>query len=627
MKKSIFSPYAAWKNFFKAPTTVRYPREDIQVFERPGASPTYRGLHANDTETCIGCGTCGEICPTDAITMVPATEEKSGPGRKPVKPSIDYGRCCFCGFCVDVCTSGSLTMSRDYIHTKAMPLDKLGMAEVREVAEAFTRVPGGDHADNPGHVTPDELSWLDLKRVKMEEAGPEERADSFLEIVQGFSRQQARREASRCVECEVCVETCPARMEIPAYIRAIWEDDLEEAVRIMYRTNPLPGVCGRICTHKCESVCSVSLRGEPVAIRWLKRYAVDAVAHVGGEEALRLHQQESGARPEKVAVIGSGPSGLAAAYYLGLAGYGVTVFEALPQAGGMMRVGVPAYRLPDEALDRDIRRILDLGVELVTSTRVGADIGFEELSKRYDAAYVATGLHRGRSLGFPAEKTAHVQQAVDLLREFRLSGRIPVKERVLVIGGGNVAMDIARTLARLQRRKYGRVDIRVFCLESEAEIPADLEEVVEAREEGIVINPSYGPRDIHLEGRRVSGAEFVRCVSVFDSEGRFSPRFDEGKRISAEAGMVVEAVGQAADLDFLPEEIRGELKLNEQRRLEISESGQTSLPWLFAGGDIVRGPDAINGIADGHRAARGIDAYLAAKSKAGGRKPGGRRKT
>jgi glutamate synthase (NADPH/NADH) small chain len=625
MKKSVFSPYATWKNFFKSPTTVRYPREDIEVFDRPGASPTYRGMHANDGETCIGCGTCEEICPTRAITMVPI--DKTGPGRKPVTPSIDYGRCCFCGFCVDVCTSGSLTMSRDYIHTKAVPLEKLGMAEVREVAEAFTLVPDATHSDNPGHVTPDELSWLDLKRVSMEELDPEERAGSFLEIVRGFSREQAHREASRCVECEVCVETCPAQMEIPKYIRAIWEDKIEEAVDIMYRTNPLPGVCGRICTHKCESVCSISLRGEPVAIRWLKRYAVDALDEAGGEEARRLSRREIPSRPEKVAVVGSGPSGLAAAYYLGLAGYPVTIFEALPEAGGMMRVGVPAYRLPDAALDRDIRQILSLGVELKTSTRVGVDIAFDELADKYDAVYIAIGLHQGRDLGFPAEKTSQVHQAVDLLREFRLSGRMPLSEKVLVIGGGNVAMDIARTLARLQRKKYGRVGIRVFCLESEAEIPADEEEVVEAREEGIIITPSYGPKDIHLQGRRVTGAEFVRCVAVFDAEGRFSPRFDQKKRISVEAGMVVEAVGQAADLGFIPETLRAGLKLDPRGRPEIDESGRTSLGWLFAGGDIVRGPDAINGIADGHRAARGIDDYLSGKKTTGGRKAGGRRKS
>ena len=250
MKKSFFAPFTTWRNFLKQPTTVRYPGEDIDVFDREGASPRYRGMHSNDLDACIGCGTCGEICPTSAISMVPG--DNIGEGQKGEIPLIDYGRCCFCGFCVDVCTSSSLSMSRDYIYTKEAPLEKMGMAEIKDVYDAFRIQPDDEHGLNPGHVTPDEDSWLDLVRIEMEELSPEERISSFIEQVKGFSREQAKKEASRCVECEVCVETCPAGMEIPRYIRAVWEDDLRKAVDIMYNTNPLPGICGRICTHKCE---------------------------------------------------------------------------------------------------------------------------------------------------------------------------------------------------------------------------------------------------------------------------------------------------------------------------------------------------------------------------------------
>ena len=273
MKKSVFSPLATWKNFAKAPVTIQYPKEDLDVFDKPGASPTYRGLHTNDLSKCVGCGTCEEICPTNAITMVSGPNE--GPGKKGVIPKIDYGRCCFCGFCVDVCTSGSLSMSRDYLQSAAHPLDKIGDAELREIKRVFTVAPNGEHAENLGHTSTDEESWLDLERSKMEELPAKKRVESFMEVVKGFSREQAHKEASRCVECELCVDTCPAHMEIPGYIKAIWQDDLKRAVEIMYHTNPLPGVCGRVCTHKRETVCSLSLRGEPVAIRWLKRYAVD----------------------------------------------------------------------------------------------------------------------------------------------------------------------------------------------------------------------------------------------------------------------------------------------------------------------------------------------------------------
>jgi glutamate synthase (NADPH/NADH) small chain len=613
-KKSVLSPFATWKNFVRPPTTVRYPREDIDTLPLPGASPSYRGLHSNDPERCIGCGTCEEICTTRAITMVEGG--KTGPGRKGVRPQIDYGRCCYCGFCVDMCPSGSLSMSRDYLHTVSHPVGLLGEAEIRRIASDFTVVPGTERSSNPGFATPDELSWLDLERAPMEQLPLEKRATSFMEVVRGFSREQARAEASRCVECEVCVDACPARMEIPQYIRAIWEGELGRAVEIMYRTNPLPGVCGRICTHKCESVCSVSLRGQPVAIRWLKRYAVDNLPE---KDFGRLLRRETGERPEKVAVVGSGPSGLSAAYYLALAGFQVTVFEALPKAGGMLRVGVPSYRLPDESLDRDIDHIRSLGVEIRTSTRVGRDVSLKALAKENDAVYISTGLHLGRGLRFEAEKLPGVRQAVDMLREARLGGEVPLAERIVVIGGGNVAMDISRTLARLQRERFGRVEVHAVCLEKRNEMLADEEEVVEAQEEGVTVLNAYGPSAIRTTGsgstERVSGVEFTRCLSIFDEAGRFNPRFAEGDQVFVEAELVVESIGQASDLGYLPDDVVKELAMTERRQVAVSEDGQTSLPWLFAGGDIVHGPDAITGIADGHRAAQGIEKYLDGRRK------------
>lgn len=615
-KKSVLSPFATWKNFLRWPTTVRYPRKDIDTLPLPGASPSYRGLHINDHELCIGCGTCEEICTTTAITMVEGG--KTGEGRKGVVPRIDYGRCCYCGFCVDACPSGSLSMSRDYIHTADHPVNVMGEPEIRQIAGQFTMVPEMERSGNPGHSTPDELSWLDLERESMEQLPPEKRVESFLEVVRGYSREEAKREASRCVECEVCVDSCPAQMEIPQYIRAIWDGDLHRAVEIIYHTNPLPGVCGRICTHKCESVCSISLRGEPVAIRWLKRYAVDNLPDDELRQAMLAGQITR--RKEKVAVVGSGPAGLSAAYYLALAGFRVTVFEALSKAGGMLRAGVPSYRLPDDSLDRDIKAIASLGVEIRTGVRVGRDLEFKKLSQQYDAVFISTGLHMGRQLRFEAEELPGVQQAVDLLRQARLGGEFPLTEKIVVIGGGNVAMDIARTLARLQRRRYGRVDIHAVCLEPRDGMLADEEEVVEAGEEGIVVINAYGPSEIRTSGvdggARVTGVEFTRCLSIFDESGAFRPRFDENDRVFLEAELVVEAVGQAADLGYLPEEITRELQMTERRQLQVSEEGQTSVPWLFAGGDIVRGPDAITGIADGRRAARGIEKYL----DAGGRK-------
>lgn len=596
--KDILSPFTAWKNVVKEPVTVKKPLERE-------AAPRYRGFHKNDITTCIGCGTCESICQNGAIDLVPVEGIETKDGDSGLRPRIDYGRCCWCALCVDVCTTGSLTMSN---HFKWVDAD----------SDAFRFIPGVDKKDwdnEPnGYKKPGPNYELYSKeRVPMPELKPEERDKSFIEIVRGYSKEQAMKEADRCVECGICVATCPAHMGIPEYIKAIRNDDLNEGLRILYDTNPLPEICGRICTHKCETVCSVGHQGDPLSIRWLKRYIADQQPAENYKKILETENINKNGK--RIAIIGAGPSGLSAAHYLALMGYECTIFEKLPLPGGMMRYGIPEYRLPYDALDKDIDYIKSLGVEIRCNVTVGKDITFEELHHQYDAVFTGTGLHLGRSTRIPGADHPNVYQAIDLLRDVTLGKEIPATQNIVVIGGGNVAMDITRTLARIQNQRYGKVSIITTSLESEEEMPADREEIIESREEGATIIPGWGPVRIEIENNKIKGLHVVKCVSVFDENRRFNPKFDESQTNFFAGEMVVESIGQGMDLSYLPENIKENLKLDARGRIVVNNYFQSSIEWLFVGGDIIQGPDVIHGIADGHKAAIGIDKFLYDSSK------------
>jgi len=613
-KTSILSPLKALKYLFKKPKTLRYP------FELKEPAKRYRGLHLNDWDKCTGCGNCADVCPNEAIVMKEIPEIEVGDGERNERPEIDYGRCCFCGLCVDICPTGSLRLSRDYFHIHFDPgtfkllvkdekidkehflaeeeysIFKASLAHRREKYEGFS---------------PDlEYSLFDPERVQMSELPPEERKTSFIEQVKGFSAEEAQKEASRCLECKLCEEVCPAEMDIVDYIRNIWENNLEGAVRDIYKTNPLPGICGRVCTHKCESACVLGHQGEPVSIRWLKRYAVDNILLEKYQKVLGTEEIKS--MGKRVAIVGAGPGGLAAAYYLRLMGYEIVIFEKLPKPGGMLRYGIPEYRLPYEALDKDIEYIKSVGVKIKCDTTVGEDISLVDLRDKYDAVFVSTGFHTGRSTGVPGSENPHVFQAIELLRKVTMGEKIKVTKKIVVIGGGDVAMDISRTLGKLQMEKFGTVDITVSCLETKDIMPATPEEIEEALEEGIGLYPGWGPEEIIIKGGEIKGIVMKKCLRVFDEEGKFNPEFDTEKKTEFEGTMIVEAIGQAPDFTFLSENIKEKLNY-EGKRIKVDEYGQTSLPWLFIGGDLLRGPDVINAIDTGHKAARGIDRFIAVK--------------
>lgn len=591
--KDILSPFSVWKQVLKEPVTIKDP------LNRAGAD-RYRGFHQNEVDQCIGCGTCEAICENEAIDMVGIASIASKDGDSGLRPMVDYGRCCWCALCVDVCTTGSLKLSNVYTWVDTDP-------------DNFRFIPGIDKKpwDNAekGYVKPDNYELYPLERVSMDHLHPEERDHSFIEIMKGYSDEEALIEADRCVSCGICTATCPAHMGIPEYIKAIRNKDVEEGLRIMYETNPLPEICGRICTHKCETVCSLGHRGDPISIRWLKRYIADQVPESAYADVLRQDSVEQ--NDKKIAIIGAGPAGLSAAYYLRQLGYQVKIFEKLQAAGGMMRYGIPEYRLPYDQIDKDVNYILSQGVDIQYNVEVGKDISFSDLHKQYNAVYVATGLHQGRSTRIPGTDHKSVYQAIELLRKITNNEEIEVAEKIVVIGGGNVAMDITRSLARMQKEKYGKVQIIATSLEAEGKMPADLEEIVEAREENATINPGWGPREILIENDKIKGLKVVKCLDVFDAEGRFNPSFDESEKAFFEADMVVESIGQGADLGFIAPEFMEQLEKDHRGRIMVDPlTYQSTLPWLFVGGDIIEGPDVIHGVANGHKAAKGIDLFL-----------------
>ncbi len=591
--KDILSPFTAWKHVVKEPVTIKDPQS------REGAE-RYRGFHKNDIESCIGCGTCEDICQNEAIDLVPVDGIETKDGDSGLRPMIDYGRCCWCALCVDVCTTNSLSLSNHFTW-------------VDEDPDAFRFIPGVDKKawdnEEKGWKKPEpNYELYGTERVHMPELHAEDRDKSFIEFVTGYSKQQAEEEADRCVECGICTATCPAHMGIPEYIKAIRNDDLEEGLRILYETNPLPEICGRICTHKCEDVCSIGHKGDPLSIRWLKRYIADQNPSEKYKEILNAGNVENNGK--KVAIIGSGPSGLSAAYYLALTGYDCTIYEKLPEAGGMMRYGIPEYRLPYDQIDKDINYILSLGVKIEYNVNIGTDITLDKLKSDYDAVFAGTGLHLGRSTRIPGSDHKDVFFATDLLREISLGKEIQVSEKIVVIGGGNVAMDITRSLARLQNNKFGKVDVTATSLESEDIMPADREEVVESREEKAIIDPGWGPTSIEIENDKIKGLHVQKCLSVFDESGRFSPKFDEKDTKFFEADMIVESIGQGMDIEYINPETRDQIEFDPRGRIVVDEYFQTGAKWLFIGGDIIQGPDVIHGIANGHKAAIGIDKFI-----------------
>jgi NADPH-dependent glutamate synthase beta subunit-like oxidoreductase len=445
-----------------------------------------------------------------------------------------------------------------------------------------------------------------------------------------------------------CRARCPVHTNAQAYVSAIGDaGDYGEAYRLARAPNPLVTVCSRVCGHPCEYECRRGkVLDEPIAIRALKRFACDHGA--AGAEPVSPPEQKLG----KVAILGSGPAGLGAAHELALRGYRVTIFESQQVTGGMLRLGIPEYRLPRDVLQANIEGVLELGVELKTGVTLGEEFTLADLrAQGYSAFFLAVGANKGRRLAIPGSGADGVVNGLDFLLNVHLGYRIELGERVVVVGGGNVAIDVARTVIRQSQAtgvpeadshltelgfrrmdgtavdgalheaidvarlaaRAGAKEVHMVCLEARHEMPAHECEVEETLEEGIRLHCSRGPTRIVEQEGRVTGLESVHCSSVFDEQGQFNPELVPGTESVLPADTVILAIGQVTDLSW----IQAEDGIEVTPRLTIAidpKTLATSAAGVFAGGDVAFGPRLlIDAVADGQKAARSIDQYLRGK--------------
>ncbi len=400
-----------------------------------------------------------------------------------------------------------------------------------------------------------------------------------------------------------CKAACPAHISIPGFVAAVADGRYEEGLKLIKEEMPFPAVCGRICPHPCELQCNRGGIDKPIAIEFLKRFLADLDI---SKETSYVPRKKPG-KKEGVAVIGAGPAGLTAAYYLAIEGYHVTVFEKLPAAGGMMVLGIPEFRLPRNILQAEIEVIKRLGVDIRLNVEVGKDIGFMELQREFNAIFVGIGCQRAIKLGIPNEHgLAGVFDGLTFLRDINLNNMPVCEGRVVVIGGGNTAVDCGRVA-----RRSGPHSVAILYRRTREEMPASPWEVDETLEEGIDIQFLTAPVKILGENGKVSGLECIRMsLGDPDDSGRRRPVPIEGSEFRIRAETVVIAIGQAPDLTCLPHGL--EMNIGRNGRLIADpHTGRTQIPGIFSGGDAVSGPGTVvEAVAFGKEAARSIDRFL-----------------
>lgn len=403
-----------------------------------------------------------------------------------------------------------------------------------------------------------------------------------------------------------CKTNCPAHIAVQGYIKLASQGKYMDALELIKKNNPFPAVCGNICNRRCEDACSRNDIDEPVAIDEIKKFIAERELDAETRFVPKMKNPQGQKYGKKIAVVGAGPAGLSCAYYLQAMGYDVTVIEKTDKLGGMLTLGIPSFRLEKDVVDAEIDVLREMGVQFRTGVEVGKDVTFKGLREEgFEGFYVAIGAQGGRKLGVPCEDAEGIISGVEFLRNVNSGKEAKLKGRTLVIGGGNVAIDVARTAVR-----EGSESVQMFCLESEEEMPASKDEQEEAIEEGIPFNCGWGPKEIITEKGKVKAVEFKRCVSVFDENHRFAPKFDEEDTRIVECDNVLVSIGQSIEWGTMLDGTKA--LLNKNRTIMADGfTYQTAEPDIFVGGDCYTGPKfAIDAIAAGKTAAESLHRFV-----------------
>ncbi|MHB1015557.1 MAG: FAD-dependent oxidoreductase [Desulfurivibrionaceae bacterium] len=458
---------------------------------------------------------------------------------------------------------------------------------------------------------------MNISRQTSRELPVAGRITNFAEVVSGYEAKDAQLEAERCLQCKKpkCREGCPVHNDIPGFIKLLREGKIEEAYWLDRQTNSLPAICSRVCPHEfqCEGHCIRGKKGEPVAIGMLERYIVDWMV----ANNKNLLQPCALPKGKKVAIVGSGPAGMSAAFYLAHEGYHCTIFESLPVFGGMLAVGIPAYRLPRQIIAAECEALKSCGVTMVHGVTIGRDKTLRDLREEgFAAVFLGPGAHRSRKLGVEGEDLQGVVHGVDYLRRVNIGETLNLEKNVVVVGGGNVAIDCARTALRT-----GSDNVFILYRRSKAEMPASQAEIHHLEEEGVRIEMLAAPVAIHGENGRLRKIECIRMeLGACDASGRCRPVPKEGSNFMLDADAIIPAISQDVDVTA------GsglDLTLSRWGTYVVDEvTMQTSEEWIFAAGDAVLGPQTVaKAVYQAKEAAESIKRYLEGKDLKEGRHP------